>query len=88
MSKVTWEEFRRENASDIRKASQLAGSILKDDNIAQSIHGSDKTAEALFAMLNDNDREKLSQIIKNPEILESILSSPKARENLKKLMGK
>ncbi len=88
MSKVTWEEFRRENASDIRKASQMAGNILKDDNIVKSVQNSDKTAEALFAMLNDNDRERLSQIIKNPEILQSVLSSPKAMENLKKLMEK
>ena len=88
MSNMTWEEFRKANASDIRRATQTASDILKGDDIFSSVPNNEKTAEALFGMLNDSDKEKLTQIIKNPEIMESILKSPKARENLKKLMGK
>lgn len=88
MSNMTWDEFRMANAEDIKKASQTAGNILKDDDMLSSIPQNDKLAQTLFGMLNDNDKDKLTQIIKNPEIMENILKSPKARENLKKLMGK
>lgn len=76
------------SGEDLSRASRILKQKLGSDfnDISTAVSGSEN-AMKLFSMLSEKDLEKLNMLIKNPEIMEAVLSSPKARENLKKLLG-
>ncbi len=84
-----WEKFKTENKDNLKEAADKAKEALGDDAevYAQMLNNTDKL-QSMFSMLSSQDMEKLNAVINNPELIKKILASPKARENLKKILSK
>lgn len=89
-NKDFFEKFKSENSADLSRASQIAQNALGADaqKLESMLNNNTDFANNIMSMLSEEDMDNLSRIIKNPQLLNKILSSPKARENLKKLMEK
>lgn len=85
----TWEKFKKDNEENLKTAAKEAKEALGEDAdmYAQMLNNTDKL-QSMFSMLSAQDMDKLNTVINNPELIKKILSSPKARENLKKILGK
>ena len=83
-----WEKFKEENLNNLNSAASRAKEVLGQDAPNFQSLLNNENLSALFSNLSPADMEKLSLILKNPELINKILASPKARENLKKILGK
>jgi len=85
-----FDKFKAENISDLNRAAQIAQNALGNDTskLQSFLSQNSDFANSLMSMLSEEDMNNLSNLIKNPQLLSKILSSPKARENLKKIMEK
>ncbi len=89
MNSNSWEKFKSENEENINMAVQSAKEVLGEDaEQYQSFLQNNEALKSMFSMLSPKDMEKVNTVIKDPQLIKKILSSPKARENLKKILGK
>lgn len=84
----SWEKFKSENEENIKTAAQTAKEALGEDAQAYAEMLDNEKVQSMFAMLSEKDMEKVNAVVNNPELIKKILSSPKARENLKKILGR
>ncbi|MBQ8868868.1 MAG: hypothetical protein IJ027_04025 [Oscillospiraceae bacterium] len=71
------------NENDLLRAAQKLG---VDNETAQKAIDPQKRDEIL-KRLSDKDREKVSEVLSNPELTKKLLSSPQAQSLLKNLFG-
>ena len=69
--------------SDILKAAQKFGI---DEQTAKKV-SDEKGRQELLNSLSEKDRQKVTEVLKNPELTKQLLSSPKAKDLLKNLFG-
>lgn len=85
----SWEKFKAENEDNLKTAARTAKEALGEDaDMFTQMLGNTDTLQSMFSMLSPQDMDKLNTVINNPELIKKILASPKARENLKKILGK
>ncbi len=84
-----WEKFAKENKESLNAAAKEAKEALGAEAAEYAdILSNNEALKSAFSSLSPKDMEKLTAVINNPELIKRILSSPKARENLKKILGK
>ena len=71
------------NENDLLKAAQKLGI---DNETAKKAVDPNKRDEIL-KRLSDKDREKVSEVLNNPELTKKLLSSPQAQSLLQNLFG-
>ena len=84
----SWEKFKSENEENLKTAAETARDALGNDAEIYANALNSEKVQSMFSMLSDKDMEKVNAVMNNPELIRKILSSPKARENLKKILGK
>lgn len=81
------ENFRRENGDKIRSAvDQLRGELGGNAGKIDSLLADQGKIGELIAGLSDSDFSRLRQVLDHPEILNRILKSEKAKQNLARIL--
>ena len=82
------ERFRIDNEKMLSHAADMVKNQLGDQNLAIRDLLQDKQKIAkMVNNLSDSDFEKLKYVLDNPQIMDKILGSEKAKKNLAKLIG-
>ncbi len=82
------ERFRIDNEKMLSEAANRIQNELGNDN--EKLNDLLKDKHKISNMVNglsDADFNKLKQVLDNPQIVEKVLSSDKAKKNLAKLLG-
>ncbi len=82
------ERFRIENENTLKDtAKKICDDLGEDGNKINSLLQDKDKISAMVNGLSDSDFNKLKQVMDNPQILQMILSSEKAKKNLAKILG-
>ena len=71
------------NGDDLIKAAEKFG--IDSDTAKKAVDPQKR--DEILKRLSDKDREKVSEVLSNPELTKKLLSSPQAQSLLKKLFG-
>ncbi len=71
------------NGDDLIKAAEKFG--IDSDTAKKAVDPQKR--DEILKRLNDKDREKVSEVLSNPELTKKLLSSPQAQSLLKNLFG-
>ena len=71
------------NSDDLLKAAQKFG--LSEEAVSKAVDP--KKRDEILSRLSQKDRDKVSEVLNNPEMTKKLLSSPQAQSLIKNLFG-
>lgn len=82
------DRFKKDNEDKINRAAQQAKAALgKDGEAIDSMLKDKNRLNQLLKLVSKDDFDKISSALDDPQLVNKILANPKARENLKKILG-
>ena len=80
--------FKNENRDNITRAAEKARQALgKDADKFEELLGDKERLRDLMQFVSKEDLDKIAGVLNDPEQIDRILSSKKAMDNIKKILG-
>lgn len=78
-----------ENEDLGRRAAETARMVLGEEKAVriEALFGDGEQVKRLYGNLSERDKQAVEAVLRNPQLLKNLLSSPKAMEGLQKLLG-